>query len=88
VIKKTPINKVSAKQKIELAKRRKLKKELIEEQGEVCMTCGKAPDWRGITLSHIIPLGRGGKTTRKNCPLECFPCHEYYEKQPELRPKT
>ncbi len=83
-----PINKVSAKQKIELVRRVKLKKELIEEYGEHCMTCkDKYRDWRGISLSHIIPLSRGGVTSRENCPLECYPCHEYYEKRPELRKK-
>jgi hypothetical protein len=36
-------------------------------------------------LSHIIALGRGGKTERGNLILECGPDHERYEKKPELR---
>ena len=86
-MKKTPINRVSDKQKIELALRSRIKRELIKEYGEHCMTCGdRRRDWRGISLSHIIPLSRGGKTTRGNTLLECYPCHEDYEKRPELRP--
>jgi len=81
-----PIRKVSDKQKLELALRRKLKRKLMAEYGEHCMTCNdKYRDWRGISLSHIIPLGRLGKTTRENCLLECYPCHEKYEKRPDLR---
>lgn len=81
-----PMRKVSKKHEVELVRRRKLKAELIEEFGEHCMTCqDKYRDWRGISLSHKIPLSRLGKTTRENCLLECYPCHEYYEKRPELR---
>jgi len=79
------INKVSDKQEIELALRQKIKAELTKEFGSHCMTCGKLPDWRGISLSHIIPLSRGGKTERGNVLLECYVCHTKYEKHPELR---
>lgn len=76
-MKRTPLRRVSGKQKIELALRVKLKRELIQEFGEHCMTCNDANrDWRGISLSHKMPLSQGGKTTRENCLLECFPCHE------------
>ena len=79
-MKKTPINPISNKQSKELMLRRKIKAELMNEQLRVngyifCMTCSKKPDWRGISLSHIIPLSRGGKTERGNVILECFACH-------------
>jgi len=81
-----PINCISKKQAVELKQRHDLKQELIEEYGEHCMTCNdKNRDWRGISLSHIIPLSRGGKTTKDNCLLECFSCHEHFEKRPEVR---
>ncbi len=80
------LNRMSDKQKAELKKRHDLKAQLIAEHGEHCMTCHDIKrDWRGITLSHIIPLSRGGKTTIENCLLECFPDHELYEKRPQLR---
>ena len=81
------INQVSKKQRIELAKRSELKADLIRERGAVCMTCGAYPTFPPISLSHIVALGRGGKTERANVVLECNPCHQKYEKKPETRPK-
>ena len=78
---------ISDKHKVELALRARIKRELIEEFGNKCMVCGSAGDWRGISLSHIIPLSRGGKTERANVELLCYPCHEKFEKRPELRGK-
>ena len=86
-MKKSPLRKVSQKQARELKKRSELKRELIEKYGEHCMTCqDKNRDFRGISLSHIVALGQLGKTTQGNCLLECYICHEKYEKHAELRP--
>lgn len=74
-MRKTGINPISDKQKTEIQKRRVLKAVLIAENGERCMKCGRLPDWRGISLSHIIPLARGGKTQTDNVELLCFYCH-------------
>ena len=89
-MKRRPIRKISLKQQAELELRKRIKAELMFEQlmtaGYIfCMTCQKRPDWRGISLSHIIPLSRGGPTTRENCLLECQSCHTRFEKKPELR---
>ena len=87
-MKKMRINPISDKQKIELQKRRVLKAVLIAEHGNHCMTCGdRYRDFRGISLSHIISLARGGLTTKENCLLECGVCHDLYEGHPERRPK-
>lgn len=86
-MKRTPLKKVSNKQARELRLRSNLKAGLVDEFGEHCMTCNdQNRDWRGISLSHVIPLSRGGKTNRDNCILECYVCHELYEKRPERRP--
>ena len=84
-VKKTKIAPISTKQKAELQLRRCLKGKLIIEYEGKCQTCGTKGDWRGLTLSHIVPLSRGGKTTPENVLLECYPDHEKYEKHPELR---
>ncbi len=85
-MKRVAIKRYSVRQLTELHKRWALKADLIKEFGEHCMTCkDKNRDWRGISLSHIIPLSRGGETSRKNCLLECYPCHEEFEKHPERR---
>jgi len=65
----------------ELARRRKLKKELLaecprDEAGNIlCPRCGKRSDFRGLQLVHKQSLGSGGKTTRANCCIRCAPCH-------------
>ncbi len=88
-MKQTPLRPVSKKQAKELALRAALKRELLYEGDHTCMTCNNLRlDFRGLSLSHIIPLGRGGKTTRENCLIECYPCHEEYEKRPEARNKS
>lgn len=85
-MKSATIKRYSVKQRLELKKRWELKATLIKKFGEHCMTCkDENLDWRGISLSHIIPLTRGGKTNKHNCILECYPCHEYYEKHLERR---
>ena len=87
-MKQTPLRRVSAKQARELALRRKLKRDLLEECDHICQTCGNLRlDGRGLSLSHIIALSQGGKTTRTNCLIECYPCHEQYEKHAERRPE-
>lgn len=90
-MKRTRINPISSRHKIELDKRRFLKVQLIIESKGLCMTCGQKGGWleflEGLSLSHIIPLSRGGKTTRENCLVECNSCHTKYEKKPELRPE-
>ena len=70
----------------ELALRSRLKKELIAEmEFPHCQACGGNGDIWGLSLAHIIPLSRGGETSRENCLIECYPCHEKYEKKPGLR---
>ena len=69
----------------EIALRSRLKKELMAECEMCCQSCGTAGDFRGLSLSHIIALSRGGKTTKENCLIECLVCHQKYEKRPELR---
>ena len=88
-MKRRPIRKVSLKQQAELDLRKRIKAELMFEQlmtaGYIfCMTCQKRPDWRGISLSHIIPLSRGSPTTRENCLLECYRCHSLAHKIKEV----
>jgi 5-methylcytosine-specific restriction endonuclease McrA len=80
-MKRTPLRRVSKKQNRELARRSRLKKELLRDGPKdgsgrnLCQHCGNPPDWRGLHLVHIISLAQGGKTTRENCELWCAPCH-------------
>jgi len=80
------MRKVSAKQKKEIALRSRLKKELLAEgphdeaDNPLCWHCRGYPDFRGLQLVHLDPIGMGGcigktKTTRENCEIWCAPCH-------------
>ncbi len=87
-MKQTPLRRVSKKQSKELAVRTSLKRELLDECDHTCMTCNNLRlDFRGLSLSHVIALGSGGKTARDNCLIECYPCHDDYEKHAERRPE-
>ncbi len=70
-MRKTPLKKVSKKQEDELAKRRGLRYQLWREQEGKCAKCGRLLYWNQTELSHKIPRGRGGKTTKKNCEVTC-----------------
>ena len=74
-MKRTPLKKISDKHKLELERRTAVRIELELWSDGTCMTCKSLPDWRGLSLSHIIPLSQGGKTDTKNCILECYKCH-------------
>ena len=83
-MKRAPINRISQKQRRELTKRRKLKQELLrygphDEFGNpLCKHCGGYPDFRGLQLVHLDPIGMGGSTTATNpdnCEIWCALCH-------------
>jgi HNH endonuclease len=40
-----------------------------------CVYCGKALDYKSITLDHIVPKKFGGKSTFENCVSSCQPCN-------------
>ncbi len=69
------MQKISKRQQAELKLRKLLKAQLIIENGGVCDECGNCGGWRGLELSHEIPLSRGGKTERSNVKILCAPCH-------------
>lgn len=81
------MKKVSPKKAKDYREQTKIRKELIEECEGSCMTCGRPPDWRGLMLSHIKALSRGGKTSKDNCLMECGICAILYEKKEHLRPQ-
>lgn len=85
-MRRTRINPISEKRKLQIEIEKQLKMKLLIENGLKCMTCGQKPSWIPLSLSHIIPKGRMGKTNRENCIIECNDCHSKYEKKPETRP--
>jgi 5-methylcytosine-specific restriction protein A len=41
----------------------------------LCHYCGKHFDPRDLTLDHIVPLVRGGRSSRGNCVPACKECN-------------
>lgn len=48
------------------------KKNIMIRDGHECLYCGAIRD---LTIDHIIPTSRGGKTTFENCITACRPCN-------------
>jgi len=40
-----------------------------------CHYCGAATPAKELTLDHVVPLVRGGLSTRGNCVPACKPCN-------------
>lgn len=41
----------------------------------VCYYCHRAVGRAGLTMDHIVPLGRGGRSTRGNVVAACKACN-------------
>lgn len=42
----------------------------------VCHYCGKTFAEAELTLDHIVPLSRGGRSTKGNMVVCCLPCNQ------------
>ena len=56
----------------ELRKSEWWKKQLAEG---ICHYCGKAFEPAELTMDHILPVVRGGKSAKSNCVPCCKPCN-------------
>lgn len=41
----------------------------------VCYHCGQKFKPEELTMDHLIPIARGGKSTKNNCVPSCKPCN-------------
>ena len=41
----------------------------------VCHYCGKQVGAANLTMDHVVPVARGGRSTRGNCVPCCKECH-------------
>jgi len=48
------------------------KKNVVVRDSYSCMYCGSHDD---LTIDHVIPESRGGKTNFENCVTACFACN-------------
>lgn len=42
----------------------------------VCYYCGKKCESDKLTMDHIVPIARGGKSTKGNTVVCCFECNQ------------
>lgn len=48
------------------------KRNIIIRDNNQCAYCGTS---KNLTVDHIVPVSRGGKTTFENCVAACQPCN-------------
>lgn len=41
----------------------------------VCYHCGEKFEKNQLTMDHVVPLARGGRTSKKNCVVSCKDCN-------------
>jgi len=51
------------------------KKNVMIRDGHRCMYCGSRT--KKLTIDHVIPVSKGGKTNFDNCVTACYPCNNY-----------
>ena len=42
----------------------------------VCYHCEKRFEKSDLTMDHVVPLARGGRTTKNNVVVSCKPCNQ------------
>lgn len=57
---------------------------LFKRDNGTCQYCGKRFGISDLTVDHIVPSSRGGKTTWQNCITSCYSCNnKKSDKTPE-----
>jgi 5-methylcytosine-specific restriction endonuclease McrA len=77
-MKRTPINKISKKRKVEMGIEAELRAKLLEEHGNQCMECGGQPTEVPFRLEkhEIVFRSHGGSPIDPdNCIMLCPKCH-------------
>ncbi len=48
---------------------------VFRRDGHACVYCGCKPGLSGLTIDHVLPRSRGGKTNWENCVTACGRCN-------------
>lgn len=51
------------------------RRNLYKRDHYTCQYCGATPGGKELTIDHVIPRSRGGKSTWENCVLACVSCN-------------
>jgi len=49
---------------------------VLARDGYTCQYCGRQPDRSELTLDHVLPRSRGGKTSWENVVAACTRCNQ------------
>lgn len=52
------------------------RRNLYRRDTYTCQYCGARPGSEELTIEHIVPRSRGGRTTWENCVLACVECNK------------
>ncbi len=52
------------------------RKNLFRRDRFTCQYCGVQPGSEELTIDHVLPRSKGGKSTWDNCVLACVPCNK------------
>ena len=69
------------------------RRNIYKRDQSTCQYCGDRPGSRELSIDHVVPRSRGGRTTWENCVLACMPCNRKkasrlpYEAGMQLRKK-
>lgn len=50
-----------------------------------CQYCGSQPGQESLTIDHVVPRSKGGKSTWENCVLACVACNKRKADRPPER---
>lgn len=51
------------------------RRNLYRRDANTCQYCGRRCSTRDLSIDHVVPKSRGGKTAWDNCVLACIPCN-------------
>lgn len=52
------------------------RRNLFRRDRFTCQYCGVQPGSEELTIDHVLPRSKGGKSTWDNCVLACVPCNK------------
>jgi 5-methylcytosine-specific restriction endonuclease McrA len=58
------------------------RKNLYRRDAFTCQYCGDRPGGEELTIDHVIPRSRGGRTSWENCVLACVECNKRKANRP------
>lgn len=53
-----------------------IREQILEDDGNYCAYCGRKLSHSNLTMDHIIPLSKGGRSRKSNLVLCCKPCNQ------------